>query len=187
MNGILGNFGRKSWGRACLPGVAPGAAAARGPRIVPALGLLALLLVPTACLYWIGEPIRDYQLRTDSSKISRGEAHQLVSGSILALSLRCDHIRTSENKWALQYYYAALNPCRSDPDYDADLFYGCSEYDYLDRNEVYACQFLVEADPCVADIEHGSLLLPAPSRLAAYAVCAKAFQSQLYYPTYSLR
>ena len=148
---------------------------------------LLLLLAPFACLEWIGEPIRDYQLRTDSSKISRGEAHQLVSGSILALSLRCGEFRTSENRWALQYYYAALNSCEFDPAIDADFFAGCSNYDHLDRNEVYACQFLIEADPCLEDRQNGAILLPTDSRLAAYAVCSKAFRATNYYPVYSLR
>ncbi len=140
-----------------------------------------------ACLQWIGEPIRQNQLRTDSSRISRAEAHQLVSGSILALSLRCAEIRTSKNRWALQYYYAALNQCRSNPDEESDIFYGCADDDHLDRMEVTACQVLIEADPCLPDIQNGAILLPSESRLAAFAVCSKAFKANSYYPAYTLR
>jgi hypothetical protein len=98
---------------------------------------------------------------------------------------RCFEFQDSSMRWQLAYFNMTRNACRYDPEGTENFLTGCADEDFLNRSELDSCLGAVLADSCQADRTVNGQALPAGDRLAAFGLCARAFQARNSYPIYS--
>ena len=131
--------------------------------------VLILMLLSYSC-----EDLREAEYRDRGDKISLEDAKDLVFGNVIALEMRCPGV----HGMLFFYMFKAMgNNCPSTDmpgvhekgsSYEASAW-GCSDYHYLERQEVETCRIMLDSLPCrigfVAD-------------QATYMSCASAFKAE---------
>jgi hypothetical protein len=144
----------------------------------PAL-LAAACLIFASCADWIGEPLQDAAYRTRGDQITREDAKALVFADLFALGQRCPEFNQSGVNWWLNYAVMMDGGCvESGVGSNSDFFTGCADLDFLGRQSVADCRIAISADSCSGGINR---TFP-PDRMAAFAICADAFESGVAFP-----
>lgn len=150
----------------------------RASRASIALAFFCLLPL-SGCIDWIGEPLQDAAYRTRGDQITRADAKSLVFTELAALGQRCPEFSRSGANWLLNYALMMDSGCvETGVGSNSDFLTGCSDLDFLGRQSISDCRLAIAADSCSGSTGR---IFPV-DRLAAYVLCAAAFESNVTAP-----